>query len=800
MRLTLKRKFMGGTLLLSLLVVILGWMSFKGMEEAYDDLLTITQSGTILNDDVLPLQYKIVQLRSLEMEYLLNTGNARNQKSVLEQFTKTSDDIASEIAGLQSLDLASSGLARDVTENIKHLDTLFLDYKTGFQKMVQGVQAEDDMTAQKLDRILAPRKERARDVLNALSVIGTAGEAMQSKAVAEGLSTLKANRLAIILIALFVALIAPVLSWALSRSMTVPIAHIVDFTKKFSKGDLSERLPMGKPMPCSNILDCGQNDCHCFGQARYCWVDAGIFSNYPTCPKVIAGESCTDCIVYRKGVRNELEELGSSINGLANELDLKARVAAGIARGDLNQKVHVASKDDVLGKSLEIMVHYLNDILVQVKETSLLVATGSTQVSDSSISLSQGATEQAASLEEIESSIAEVSSQTRNNAENSSQANRLSLSAREAADKGNHRMQSMIEAMGDISESSKEIANIIKTIDEIAFQTNLLALNAAVEAARAGKHGKGFAVVAQEVRNLAGRSAKAAGETAELIEKSVNSVENGAAIVSETAEALNEITETATKTADLIGEIATSSNEQAKGITQIDQGLKQIELVTQQNTANAEQTSAAAEELASQASRLNKMMTRFKLMEKQKVREDKGLELPARESIPRIGAGTPADAWAIPPAPAPALPPAKKAVPKSEQLIKWNSSFSVGVAEIDRQHQDLVRYINTLYSALKQGKGQEILYETIMNLIGYTKLHFATEEKYFNQFGYPDSAAHKKEHQFLIKEVMTFKEKLDNGQTAVSVKLIDFLKDWLLNHISETDKQYGPFFNRHGLK
>ncbi|MBF0528920.1 MAG: cache domain-containing protein, partial [Deltaproteobacteria bacterium] len=310
---------------------------------------------------------------------------------------------------------------------------------------------------------------------------------------------------------------------------------------------------------------------------------------------------------------DEIGALANAMDNMADSLDAKAKLAGAIADGDLTREVHLASNKDVLGQALEKMVFSLNDALGQANEAVDQAVSGSTQVSDASQSLSQGASEQAAALEQITSSLTEIASQTKSNAENASQANQIALSAKQAAEGGNSQMAEMNAAMKAINDSSKEIAKIIKAIDGIAFQTNLLALNAAVEAARAGKHGKGFAVVAQEVRNLAGRSAKAAQETAELIETSVSKVEHGADILSKTADSLVNIVTEATKVADLVGEISAASNEQAQGLAQINQGLSQIEQVTNRNTANAEQTASAAEELSGQAMRLREIFSQFKL-------------------------------------------------------------------------------------------------------------------------------------------------------------------------------------------
>lgn len=310
---------------------------------------------------------------------------------------------------------------------------------------------------------------------------------------------------------------------------------------------------------------------------------------------------------------DEIGTLADSLDNMADSLEAKAELANQIASGDLTAEAALASSRDALGLALRTMTGSLNEVLGEIDSAVSQVSAGSKQVSNASQNLSQGATQQAASLEEITSSMTEMGSQTKANAENASRANQLTLTARQAAEKGNAQMGEMIDAMSSINDSSKEIAKIIKTIDAIAFQTNLLALNAAVEAARAGKHGKGFAVVAQEVGSLAGRSAKAARETAELIEASVKNVKNGSEIVDRTAAALVEIVEGTAQAAELVGGIAEASNQQALGITQINQGLGQVEQVTHQNTANAEQTASTAEELSGQAEQLRHILTRFSL-------------------------------------------------------------------------------------------------------------------------------------------------------------------------------------------
>ena len=286
-----------------------------------------------------------------------------------------------------------------------------------------------------------------------------------------------------------------------------------------------------------------------------------------------------------------------------------------IAAGNLTTDVRIHSRDEmgVLMEGLQQMQAKLKETVVTVRRGSESIASATQQIAAGNTNLSQRTEEQASSLEETASSMEELTSIVKQNADNARQASTLAVSASEIAVQGGAVVQDVVMTMGEISDSSRKITDIIAVIEGIAFQTNILALNAAVEAARAGEQGRGFAVVAGEVRTLAQRSAGAAKEIKSLIEDSANRVESGSNLVARAGKTMEEIVVAVKRVTDIMGEISAGSAEQSTGIEQINEAVTQMDDVTQQNAALVEQAAAAAQALEEQADELRRAVAVFRV-------------------------------------------------------------------------------------------------------------------------------------------------------------------------------------------
>jgi len=250
------------------------------------------------------------------------------------------------------------------------------------------------------------------------------------------------------------------------------------------------------------------------------------------------------------------------------------------------------------------IVRPINQVIAGLIEASAQAAAASAQVSTASQQLAETSSKQSASVEETFAFLEEVSSMIRQNSDNAVQADGLMKDTRKVVDQAADSMSRLTISMEEMSASGKKTSEIIKTINEIAFQTNLLALNASIEAARAGDAGAGFAVVADEVRNLAIRAARAAQNTAALIEDTTKKMNEGSEIVKSANAVFFKVTETTSMTGELLGEITTSSYEQTRGIEQVNKAGSDMEKGIQQNAANAEETASSSEEMDARAEQM----------------------------------------------------------------------------------------------------------------------------------------------------------------------------------------------------
>lgn len=326
--------------------------------------------------------------------------------------------------------------------------------------------------------------------------------------------------------------------------------------------------------------------------------------------------------------------------GYIDELsDTLHKVANGNLGAELQREYSGGFKK--LKDSMEDLLANLNSIIMQINQSAEHVDLGAGQVASAAQALSQGATEQASSIQELSATINLVTEQIRKNAENAQAARDKADYAAGEMHESNNQMNEMVSAMTEIAQKASEISKIIKIIDDIAFQTNILSLNAAVEAARAGAAGKGFAVVADEVRNLAGKSAEAAKNTTTLIEETARAVENGTRIADRTASSLDKSVKVTTEAVSFIDEIALASQEQAAAIIQVNEGIEQLTSVVQTNAATAEESAAASEELSGQSNILKDLIAAFSFRDfdsselyiKEKIRLDTPPQ-PASEHLP----------------------------------------------------------------------------------------------------------------------------------------------------------------------
>lgn len=500
-----------------------------------------------------------------------------------------------------------------------------------------------------------------------------------------------------------------------------------------------------------------------------------------------------------------------SINNQIKEL--------GSGQGDLTLKFDEEGNDEIssLGQNLNNFIKELEQLIAKIILTSDKLADSSIHLSTnldnlidskgrgndiSSLKFSmnnilENVTSQTAYSEEISSTTTEISSSIASVADMANNVNEIMNNTVKSAQKGEIALKENLDkfkiiegTVGDIESrsnelgvSSKRVYEIIDLINKITEQTNLLALNAAIEAARAGEAGKGFAVVAEEVRKLATNSNSATKEIETLVTTILSEVNNvikvtnegskeikeGILLTEETNKQILEVINNVNQTNSKVEEISRAMNDQKYAIEEItnatsESANKNIEI--NELTISQSEATEKMEELLKDsvnysssvsevASALNNLTNTFKINKNVKI--------------------------------------------NSNKIVEWNKSYSVSVKDLDKEHMYLFDLINELNDAMLQGKSKVNLLKIIDALADYTVNHFAHEEKLFQKTNYPEYDEHKIAHETFVNKVKEFRGKVNSGEAMVSIEIINFLKDWLINHIGIFDKKYGKHMNKNGI-
>ncbi len=347
--------------------------------------------------------------------------------------------------------------------------------------------------------------------------------------------------------------------------------------------------------------------------------------------------------------------------------------------------------------------------------------------------------------------------------------------------------KSSSEKVDALGAAANEISKVTQVITDISDQTNLLALNATIEAARAGDAGKGFAVVAHEIKELAKQTAAATSE----IRNSIESIQNSTA---ETVTEIRQISEVINKVDNIVADIATSVEEQSATTNEISANVQQAAQGIGEVNGNVAESSAVASMVAADIAKVSQTAAEL---------AENGSDVKnSAQDIEKIAGylKTLSDQFKINSRDISATGTREASTARIPELMRWDSSLRLGIGEIDDQHKQLVTMINDLHRAMKQRQTMAVMGGILDRLVSYTVHHFGTEEKLFQKHGYPDYDQHKKAHENLVGKVKELKAKIDRGDATISMELMDFLKDWLVNHIKGTDKKYVPFLQEKGVR
>ena len=472
-------------------------------------------------------------------------------------------------------------LSKDATDNLKKniitLNEIFTGDKTLINTLSKNVETLEPIIQNACTLINDGKKDRATQLLeatyslqmelsqNSINAISSVAEIDAKNFVNSSNIYRNLSILAIIIVILIIIFISTLIGKVLRQSLITGINNIKNISKNLLEGNLK--------------------------------VDSTYISNDEM------GEMSNDLL-------KSLEMLTSYITDITNTLE---RLSNSDLNIHLDKSISYTGDFSPIQKSLDKIINSLNTTFYDMCQSVDFTANSSEQLAATTQMLSEGSTEQSESVEDLLSSFTKILTQVQKNTDNAYEANDFSIKTRNIVTTGSNKMNALMKSMNDINTSSKQIAEIVNTIEDIASQTNLLALNAAIEAARAGEAGRGFAVVAEEVKKLAAQSSEAVKNTTKIINNSLHTVSDGESLAKETANALTAIVKNVDDTANLVKQIATESKEQANAIEKMTDRVNKISDVVQTNLATAEETAASTQELASQSQLISDKLSIYKL-------------------------------------------------------------------------------------------------------------------------------------------------------------------------------------------